>query len=272
MFPRLPHRSNRQPSQQLPLPQILHLHIHQIPQPLQIKTPVPSRSHQDIPPYPSSSNRIVNRQLQRPMQSHHLLLKVVGARVIRIRPRNAVRKPPSGRLQKKKRVSQQTSHHTRTKSHPSENESYVINVPSGNEYLHKKINTPLQKKPQTDAQPNDPSQPYTSPKQPTTKGARKNIHLTDAGALLVPRTSASVASAITSLLALESHSGANTNYCVCFTSTTPIASHPKERKEEETLFGCIQQAISKSHPQSRDLILIRLLHLPYISSECHGVI
>lgn len=53
-------------------------------------------------------------------------------------------------------------------------------------------------------------------------GGEDDSHLTEAGLLSIPVTSAKVESAIISLLALESHSSISSRSEICFTSTTPM--------------------------------------------------
>jgi len=88
-------RPDRQLPQLLPLLQILHFRIDQIPQPLQIHTSLRPRAHEHVPPNARSSDGVVDRELERPVEAHHLLHEVVRTGIHGVWPGNSDSEPPS---------------------------------------------------------------------------------------------------------------------------------------------------------------------------------
>lgn len=95
-----------------------------------------------------------------------------------------------------------------------------------------------------------------------------SLHFTDAGLLSIPVMSASVESAIISLLALLSHSSVNSCSAVCFTSRTPITYNTQKMPDQQLSTRSTQEGNALTRIV-RQPSWIPSSTLPYIPSRCH---
>ena len=95
VFPVRPRPAYRQLAHDLALPEVLHLCADEVPQALEVKAALRPRAHQQVAPDARGGDRILDRQLHRPVQSDHLLHEVVGAGVDRVGPCDSDGEPPA---------------------------------------------------------------------------------------------------------------------------------------------------------------------------------
>lgn len=89
--------SNRQLAHKLPLPEVLDFGVDQFSQTLEVDAALSPGSHEQVPPDPGSSDRVVNTELQGTVETDHLLHQVIRTGVIRVWPCYTNGEPPSER-------------------------------------------------------------------------------------------------------------------------------------------------------------------------------
>ena len=95
LFPRLRDDVRSELAHLFALPEILHLAVDEVTETFQVQRFFSPRAHQDIPPHAACSDRVVNQQLHRSLESADLLVQMVGTRIDGIGPSHSNSKPPA---------------------------------------------------------------------------------------------------------------------------------------------------------------------------------
>jgi hypothetical protein len=98
IVPIRPRRADRKLAHKLALAQVLDLGVDEVTQALEVQAAFRARTHKQVAPDAGRSDRVINSELHRSVQAHHLLHEVVWARVYRIWPCDTDSEPPSERL------------------------------------------------------------------------------------------------------------------------------------------------------------------------------
>src|SRR6266852_5349522 len=91
-------RADRKLAHMLALAQVLDFGVDEVTQAFKVQAALRARTHKQVAPYAGRGDRVINSELHRSVQAHHLLHQVVRARVYRIWPRDTDGEPPSERL------------------------------------------------------------------------------------------------------------------------------------------------------------------------------